>query len=108
MNKKQLEQLIDYLEKVYTYDRLCNRATQEYIDVICPWEYAPIIEWKLPSILEALKILYPEITELLEYYFHESKNMKEWGAIECDWKKYNYSNIQEVIQSMIDFWHVTN
>jgi hypothetical protein len=36
MNKEQIKNLIDYLEKVYTYDRLCNRATQEYIDVICP------------------------------------------------------------------------
>jgi len=106
MTKEQLKQLIDYLETIYAQDELINKATQEYIDVICPWEYAPIIGWKLPSILEALKILYPEITELLEYYFWESKNMKKWGIIECDWKKYNYSNIPEVIQSMIDIWYV--
>ena len=107
MKKEQLEKLIDYLESVYLQDRLVNKATREYIEIVCPWEYAPVVEWKLPSILEAIKILYPEITELLEYYFYESKNMKEWGTIEYDWKKYNYSKIEEVTQSMIDFGHIT-
>ena len=108
MNKAQLKKIIDYLETIYKQDSLVNKATREYIEIICPWEYAPMIEWKLSSALNTLKILYPEITELLEYYFYESKNMKNWGAIESDWKKYNYSKIPEVIQSMIDFWHITN
>jgi hypothetical protein len=106
MNKNQIDNIIDYLESIYTQDKIYNKSTKNYINIVCPWEYAPILEWKLTSILNALRILHPEITELLEYYFFESKNMKKWWMIESDGKKYNYSNKEDVIKSMIDFWYI--
>lgn len=106
MNVKQFSHIFDFLETVYTEDREMNNAISHFIDIIAPWNYAPILDWKVYKILEALKILYPEITGLLEYYFYESKNI-EWGwTIESDWKKYNYSQKEDIIQSMIDFWYL--
>lgn len=106
MNTAQLNNIIDFLESVYDDDRKLNTAIRHFIDIVAPWNYAPIIDWKLTTIFSALKIVYPEIIELLEYYFFESKNMNGWGVIESDWKKYNYSKREDVIQSMIDFWYI--
>lgn len=106
MNTAQLNNIIDFLESVYDDDRKINTAVRHFIDIVAPWNYAPIIDWKLTTIFSALKIVYPEIIELLEYYFFESKNMNGWGVIESDWKKYNYSKREDVIQSMIDFWYI--
>ena len=107
MNTEQLNNIIDFLETVYDDDRKLNTAVKNFIDIVAPWEYAPIIDGRLTSILSTLEILYPEITELLEYYFFESKNMKEGWTIESDWKKYNYSKREDIIQSIIDFWFIT-
>ena len=106
MNTEQLNNIIDFLETVYDDDRKLNTAVKNFIDIVAPWEYAPIIDGRLTSILSTLEILYPEITELLEYYFFESKNMKEGWTIESDWKKYNYSKREDIIQSMIDFNYI--
>lgn len=106
MNIKQFSSIFDFLETVYTEDREMNKAIKGFIDIVAPWSYAPIPEWKISKVFEAFKIVYPEITELLEYYFYESKNMK-WGwTIESNWKKYNYSKKEEIIQSMVDFWYL--
>ncbi len=107
MNTEQLNNIIDFLETVYDNDRKLNTAVKDFITIVAPWEYAPIIDWRITSIFYALKIIYPEITELLEYYFYESKNMKEGWIIESDWKKYNYSKREDIIQSMIDFWYIS-
>lgn len=107
MTKKQLKEIIDTLEDIYTEDERMNKAWKDFIWVLAPFEYAPIMDWRLESIFSVLKITYPEITELLEYYFYEAKNM-DWAMVESDWKKYNYNNVEEVIQSMIDFGHMKN
>lgn len=107
MTKENISLIIDFLESVYDDDRKLNTAIYHFIDVVAPWSYAPIVDWKISSIFATLKIPYPEITELLEYYFYESKNMDEWWMIESNGKKYNYSNKEEVIQSMLDFWYIT-
>lgn len=107
MTKESISLIIDFLESVYDTDRKLNCAIKHFVEILAPWEYAPIIDGKLTTIFSALKILYPEIVELLEYYFFESKNMKDGGMIESDWKKYNYSNKEEIIQSMIDFWYIS-
>lgn len=106
MTKENISLIIDFLESVYENDRSNNTAIKNFIDTIAPWNYAPIVDWKLSSIFATLKIPYPEITELLEYYFYEAKNMNGRWMIKSDWKKYNYSNKEEVIQSMIDFWYI--
>lgn len=107
MEIAQLNNIIDFLESVYDDDRKLNTAIKHFIDILAPREYAPIIDGKLTTIFSALKIVYPEIVELLEYYFFESKNMKDWWMIESDWKKYNYSKREDIIQSMIDFWYIS-
>jgi len=107
MNTEQLNNILDFLESVYDDDRKLNTAVKHFIEIFAPWEYAPVIDGKLTKIFSALKIVYPEIIELLEYYFFESKNMKDGWTIESDWKKYNYSKREDIIQSMIDFWFIT-
>lgn len=107
MTKEQLRETIHALENIYTEDREVNKAWRNFIWVLAPYEYAPIMEWRLESIFSVLKITEPDVTELLEYYFYEAKNM-DWAMVESDWKKYNYNNVEEVIQSMIDFGHMKN
>ncbi len=106
MTKEQFTKLLDTLEEVYAQDREDNTAWLDFIKVIAPDSYAPIVEWKLSTALDVLKIEYPEITELMAYYFYEAKNMNKGGMIESDWKKYNYSIKEDVIQSVIDFWYI--
>lgn len=36
MNTKQLENIIDFLESVYTEDRQLNTAVKHFIDVVAP------------------------------------------------------------------------
>lgn len=105
MTKQQLREIIDTLEAIYTDDRKVNKAWKDFIWVLAPSEYAPIMEWRLESIFSVLKITEPGVTELLEYYFYEAKNM-DWPMVESDGKKYNYNNVDEVVQSMIDFGHL--
>ena len=107
MNKEQFIKLLDTLEEVYAQDNEDNSAWIDFIRVIAPDSYAPTVEWKLSTVIDIIKIEHPWIAELMEYYFYESKNMVWWGTIECDWKKYNYSKKEEVIQSLIDFWHIS-
>lgn len=106
MNTKQLENIIDFLESVYTEDRQLNTAVKHFIDVVAPWNYAPVVDGKLTYILRALKVTYPEITELLEYYFLEAKDMDWWWMIESNGKRYKYWSKEDIIQSMIDFWYI--
>ena len=106
MTKEQFTKLLDTLEEVYAQDREDNTAWLDFIRVISPDSYAPIVEWKLSKALDVLKIEHPEITELMAYYFYEAKNMDKGGMIESDWKKYNYSIREDVIQSVIDFWYI--
>ena len=108
MTKENISLILDKLESIHSYDRKINQAWKDFIWVLAPSEYAPIMEWRLNYIFSILKVLYPEITELLEYYFYESKNMDWWCMIESDGKTYNYANKDEIIQSMIDFWYITN
>ena len=88
MNIKQFSSIFDFLETVYTEDREMNKAIKGFIDIVAPWSYAPIPEWKISKIFEAFKIVYPGWT------------------IESNWKKYNYSKKEEIIQSMVDFWYL--
>lgn len=106
MTKEQFTKLLDILEEIYAQDREDNIAWSDFIRVIAPDSYVPIVEWKLSTALDILKIEHPEITELMGYYFYEAKNMEWWWKIESDWKKYNYSNKEDVIQSVIDFWYI--
>ena len=106
MTKEQFTKLFDTLEEVYAQDREDNTAWIGFIRVIAPDSYAPIVEWKLSTALDVLKIEYQEITELMAYYFYEAKNMDKGGMIESDWKKYNYSIREDIIQSVIDFWYI--
>lgn len=106
MNALQLKQTLELLEIVYKNDRAVNKATRAYYEIISPGEYAPVIEWKLSSILNYIKIENPEIAELLEYYFFESKNMNGGGMIESNGKKYKYDNHESIIESMVDFWYI--
>lgn len=106
MTKEQFTKLLDTLEEVYAQDREDNTAWLDFIKVIAPDSYAPIVEWKLSTALDILKIEHPEITELMGYYFYEAKNMDKGGMIESDWKKYNYSIREDIIQSVIDFWYI--
>ena len=109
MNKTQIKQTLEYLEKIYQEDKKVNKATKEYFNIVSPESYPPCFEWKLSSILDYLKIEYPEIAELLEYYFYEAKNMDGgWMVEEKDGKKYKYDNHENIIQSMIDFWYIDN
>lgn len=107
MKVEHLKSIINLLEITYEKDRKINDSIRDFIDCVAPWNYAPIVDWELTSMLSILKILYPEITELLEYHFFESMNMKWWWIVESDWKQYNYSDIDDIIQSMIDFWYIT-
>lgn len=108
MTKEQLRETINILEAIYSEDRDVNKAWKDFIRVIAPSEYAPVMEWRLEPIFTVLKITYPEITELLEYYFYEAKNMDSAMVEENGGKKYDYNNVEEIIQSMIDFWFITN
>lgn len=107
MNKEQFIKLLDRLEEIYEQDNKEVQAWKDFISVIMPIEYSPIPEWKLSTVLYILEIEYPEVAELMSYYFFESKLIKGGWLIECDWKKYNYSKKEDVIQSMIDFWHIS-
>ena len=107
MTKQQFSSILEKLEETYSQDTHEVKAWNDFIKVLMPTEYAPIPEWKLSTVIDILKLEHPWIAELMEYYFYESKNMAWWWTIECDWKKYNYSKKEEVIQSLIDFWHIS-
>lgn len=107
MDKEHFIKLLEHLNEIYAQDREDNQAWRDFIKVIAPNEYAPIVEWKLSTALSILKIEHPWIAELMSYYFYESKNMDKWGMIESDWKKYYYSKKEDVIQSMLDFQYIT-
>lgn len=107
MNKTQLIGLLDHLEFIYKNDRKINNAWKTFISDIAPDEYAPVMEWNLSQVIQTLKIIYPDISLNLEYYFYEAKWMNSAKVVYNN-KSYEYKNKSEFIQSMIDFKYITN
>ena len=105
MKKEAFMQIFYRLEEIYLDDRAKNKAMKSFFAVIAPTEYAPVLDGTLSTVLWILKIEHPEIVELLEYYFYEAKNM-EHPYIESDGKKYDYLERGQVVQSLVDFWHI--
>ena len=101
MKTETFIKIFDNLELIYLDDQKKNKALKDFIAVIAPNEYAPILDGTLWSVLQVLKIEHPEIVELLEYYFYEAKNM-EHPCIESNGKKYDYSERGQVVQSLVD------
>lgn len=107
MDKEHFIKLLEHLNEIYAQDREDNQAWRDFIKVIAPNEYAPIVEWKLSTVLGVLKIEYPDIVEWLSYYFFEAKWMKSPIVTDKNGKEYNYSKKEDVIQSMLDFQYIT-
>lgn len=106
MTKTQFIQLLDKLEEIYEQDEKDNKAWETFIWTIAPQEYAPIIEGKLSTVLNVLRVEHSDIAWWLSYYFYEARGMLNPLVTDKNWKNYNYSNKKEVVQSMIDFWYI--
>lgn len=105
MTKTQFIQLLDRLEDIYEQDNKENKAWEAFIWTIAPQEYAPIIEGKLSTVLDVLRVEHSDIAWWLSYYFFEAKGMKN-PIVSDKGKNYNYANKKEVVQSIVDFWYI--
>jgi len=70
-----------------------------------PTEYSPIPEGKLSTVLDVLKIEYPDIVSWLSYYFFEARGMTN-PIVTDKGKNYNYGTQEGLVQSMIDFGYI--
>jgi len=105
MTKQNFIILLEKLEQIYTQDHKEDSAWKDFIEVIAPQKYAPIIKGKLSTVLDVLRIEYPYLVSWLYYYFFEAKGMKN-PIVSDNGKSYNYGTHEGLVQSMENFGYI--
>lgn len=102
MIHSQLHNILDRLDYWIKESDKWQKATDDYVKVIAPSSYMPIIEDRyVQAFIDGVCQLKPELKEDLEYYTYDVSRMKKCiGTIR--YKVYNLKNKDEYVQFVLD------
>lgn len=101
MNKETIKKILDKLDFWLNEDKKMQNALGEWIKVIAPKSYVPIIETSLAqSYINGVCQANPELQDDLEYYAYELPPMEKAKGTR-NGKEYNLKNKDEYVDFII-------